>query len=45
VGLSFCWDAFGIERMVGEKMINSSFGEAGGPGMQTPGIRAAGGLH
>jgi len=26
VGLSFHWDAFGIEDMVGEKMITSSFG-------------------
>jgi len=25
VGLSFCWDAFGIEEMVGEKMISTSF--------------------
>ena len=32
VGLSFCRDAFGIEKMVGEKMISSSFGGATGPG-------------
>jgi len=28
VGLSFHWDAFGIEEMVGEKMIRSDFGGA-----------------
>jgi len=35
VGLSFCWDAFGIERMVREKMVSLSFGGATGPGMRT----------
>jgi hypothetical protein len=38
VRLSFCWDAFGIERMVGEKMVNSSFGGARGPGIRTPSV-------
>jgi hypothetical protein len=31
VRLSFCRDAFGIEKMVGEKMVSSSFGGAAGP--------------
>lgn len=31
MGLSFCWDAFSIEKMVEEKMVSSSFGRAIGP--------------
>jgi len=27
-GLSFHWDVFGIERMYGEKMVNSNIGWA-----------------
>jgi hypothetical protein len=37
VGLSFCWDAFDIERKVEEKMVSSSFGGVAGRGMWTPG--------
>jgi len=40
VGLFFHWDAFGIERMVGKKMICSSFGGAASPGMRTPDVGA-----
>jgi hypothetical protein len=41
VGLSFYWDAFGIERMVMEKMVNLSFGGATGSRMRTPDVWAA----
>ena len=39
--LSFCCDAFGIERIVREKMVSLSFGEATGPGMRTLDVWAA----
>jgi hypothetical protein len=35
-GCLFYWDACGIEGMVREKMISSSFGGATGPELQTP---------
>jgi len=41
VGLSFHCDAFGIKEMVGEKMINSTFGGAVVPEMWTPGAGAS----
>jgi len=37
VRLSFHCDAFGIEEMVEEKMISSTFGRATVPEMRTPG--------
>jgi len=37
VGLSFHWDVYGIEKMVGEKMASSSFGGAIGLRLQTLG--------
>jgi len=40
VGLSFHWDVYVIEKMVGEKMISSSFGGATGLRLQTLGNRA-----
>jgi hypothetical protein len=39
--LSFCWGAFGIEGLVGEKMVNTSFGGVAGHGKRTPGAGAA----
>ena len=41
MGLSFCWGAFGIEGLVGEKMISISFGEAAGHGERAPGASAS----
>jgi hypothetical protein len=35
-GCLFYWDACGIEGMVGEKMVSSSFGGATAPELQTP---------
>jgi hypothetical protein len=35
-GCLFYWDACGIEGMVREKMVSSSFGGATGPELQTP---------
>jgi hypothetical protein len=43
VGLFFHWDAFDIERMVGEKMICSSFGGVASPWMRT--LDAGAGKH
>ena len=40
VGLSFYWDVFSNEGMVGEKIINTSFGEAAGYGKWVPGACA-----
>jgi len=40
VGLSFYWDAFGIKRMVWEKIVNSSFGGVAVPEMRTPSVGA-----
>jgi len=37
VGLSFRWGAFGIEGMVGEKMVSTSFGGVASHGEQAPG--------
>jgi len=37
VGLSFRWGAFGIEGMVGEKMVSTSFDGAASHGEQAPG--------
>lgn len=33
----FCWNAFDIEKMVDEKMANSSFSRAADYGMRAPG--------
>jgi hypothetical protein len=51
VDLSFCWDAFDIERMIEEKIVSTSFGRAAGHGkralgagdahVRTPGASAA----
>jgi hypothetical protein len=41
----FCWDAFGIEKMVGDKMINSSFSRAAGSGMRAPSAGAGAGAE
>jgi hypothetical protein len=41
LGLSFCRDAFSIERIVREKNVSSSFGGAAGLGMRTPGDGAS----
>ena len=41
MGLSFHWVAFNIEGMLGEKMINRSFGGAAGHGERAPGAGAA----
>jgi len=35
--LLFHWNTYDIEEMIEEKMINSSFGGAAGPELQTPG--------
>jgi len=43
-GCLFCWDAFGIEKIVGEKMINSSLSRAAGSGMRAPSAGAEAGL-
>jgi len=40
VGLFSHRDVFGIEGMVEEKMVSSSFGGAASPGMPTLGARA-----
>jgi len=40
VGLSSHRDAFGIEGIVGEKMVSSSFGRAASSEMRTPGVMA-----
>ena len=40
MGLSFHWDAFYIEGMIGEKTVSFSFGGAVMPAMRTPGARA-----
>jgi hypothetical protein len=40
VGLSFHWDAFGIEGMVEEKMVSVDFGGAAGFKLLTPSARA-----
>jgi len=37
VSCLFHWDAFGIEKMVGEKMIGLIFGRVVVPGMRAPG--------
>jgi len=39
--LSFCWGAFGIEGLVGEKIVSTSFGGVAGHGKRTPGAGAA----
>jgi len=38
--LSFRWGAFGIEGMVGEKIISTSFGGAAGHEERAPGASA-----
>jgi hypothetical protein len=38
--LLFHWNTYGIEKMIREKLINSSFSEAAGPELQTPGAGA-----
>ena len=40
MGLSFHWDAFDIEGMVGEKIVSFNFGGAVVPALRTPGARA-----
>jgi hypothetical protein len=40
IGLSFYWDAFGIKRIVWEKIANSSFGGVAVPEMRTPSVGA-----
>ena len=40
----FRWDAFGIERMVEDRMVSLSFGGAMGLEMCTPSARVNGGL-
>jgi hypothetical protein len=42
MGLSFRWGAFGIEGLVGEKMVSTSFGEAASHGEGAP---SAGATH
>ena len=40
MGLSFCWDVFSNEGIVGEKIINTSFSEAAGYRKWVPGACA-----
>ena len=41
MGLSFHWEAFGIEKMVGEKIVGFSFGGAACPRMRTTSVGAS----
>ena len=43
-GVVFSLGSLGIEMMVMEKMVSSSFGGIRGPGMRTPSLSTAGGL-
>jgi S-adenosylmethionine synthetase len=40
-GCLFHWGAFGIEGMIGEKIISTSFGGAASHGKRAPGTGAA----
>jgi hypothetical protein len=42
VRLSFYWSAFNTEKIVGEKMISTSFGGVAGYGEWAPGAAALG---